>query len=242
MANYGKLVDKVIVESDILILVIDARKALESINKKLESRVKQLGKKFLYAINKVDLLSKAEQNNLPYIPNSIQISAVAHLGTMRLLRKIMEIGKGEDVVVGIIGYPNVGKSAVINALKGKASASTSPVSGHTKGLQKVRISGKILLIDTPGVFESAKDRGITNVVIGSIDSQKLKDPEGAAADLIKELDGKIERFFGVRKGQDYISTIEKIALKKNLVKKGGVPDTERMGKEIIRMWQLGKIK
>ncbi len=232
MTKYDMLVNRVIANADILLIVIDARRVKESINKKLERRIINSKKKYLYVINKIDL-------NMPEkIPNSVQISAREHIGTMGLLRKIMEIGRGKEVTVGVVGFPNTGKSTVINALKGRRSAPVSSVSGYTKGLQKVRVNDKIMMIDTPGVFSyERKD----DILIGAIDSHKVRDPEYAAAELIKKLDGLVEKYFGVAVNKDSLKTLEEIALKKHILKKGGLADVERMGAEILRLCQVGKI-
>jgi len=240
MANYGELVDKVIRGSNIILLVLDARRVKESINKDILEKLK--GKKFIYVINKIDLISKREQDKIK-LTNSVFVSAKKHTGTMNLLKKIMKLGKGKEVTVGVVGFPNTGKSAIINALKGRHSASTSPRAGYTTGLQKIRVSKKVVLIDTPGVFSYAieKMKKIDKLIIGSVDADKIKDTENAAISLIEELDGKIEKYFDVKKKEDAYDTLEEIAIKQNILKRGGVADTGRMGKEIIRMWQKGKI-
>lgn len=240
MVSFDKIVNNVIYEADIILLIIDARRVKESINKKIEEQILSKKKKFMYIINKCDLITKEEQQKIK-LDNSLQISATKHWGTMRLLQKIMLLGKGKDVVVGVVGYPNTGKSTVINALKGKHSAPTSSKSGYTKGLQKIRISRKIMLLDTPGVFSFDDKKEVKNLIIGAVDAEKLKDPEAGAMELIQALDGTIEKHYGVKKRKDFLKTLEEIAIKKKILKKGGVTDNARMGKQIIMMWQKGKI-
>ncbi len=241
METLSDKVTEVIRKSDIVLLVIDARNVEDSINKHLESKIHNLRKKHIYVINKCDLLTKEELNNIS-LPDSVLISAQKHIGTRILVRKIMELSRGKEVTVGVVGFPNTGKSAVINALKGKKSAPTSSISGFTRGTQKIRINAKIMMIDTPGVLNFSKDKVMSMIQIGAISDDKFKEPDLIAMRLIESMYGKIEEYFGVEIEDDSEQTLEKIALKKCVLKKGGIPDTMRMGKEIIRMCQSGKIR
>lgn len=53
--------------------------------------------------------------------------------------------------VGLVGYPNVGKSSTINALVGSKKVSVSSTPGHTKNFQTIHLSDEILLCDCPGL-------------------------------------------------------------------------------------------
>ncbi|HBN60439.1 MAG TPA: ribosome biogenesis GTPase YlqF, partial [Halomonas sp.] len=57
-----------------------------------------------------------------------------------------------DVRVMVMGIPNVGKSTLINGLAGRKIAKTGNEPAVTKRQQKVRIDGRVALIDTPGVL------------------------------------------------------------------------------------------
>jgi len=240
MADFEKLVERVINSADILLMVIDARKIDECINKKIVAKINQRNKKIIYVLNKCDLLSESELKKIR-LTDSVKISATNHRGTMKLLRKIMVLGKGKEVTVGVVGLPNTGKSSLINALKGKHSAPTSSISGFTRGIQKLRINKKIMMIDTPGVFSNTENEVIL-VSIGAIDADKIKDAEIYAINLISTLNGKIEEYFSVTKHEDALETLENIAIKKHILRKGGLPDTERMGRQIVWLCQKGKIK
>lgn len=239
MARTNDLVDQVMRNSDIVLIVIDARMVSQSINKFIDDKIKKYGKRYLYVINKIDLISKHEQDKIK-LKNSIEISARNHISTLRLLKKIRELAKGRPVTVGVVGFPNTGKSTLINALKGRKSARTSSISGYTKALQKIKITNDIMMIDTPGVLHYTKSTDLLS--IGVLNVESLKDPELSAVKLIESLDGKIEAYFGVERKKDSFEVLDDIAIKKNIIKKGGVPDTKRMAIEIIRLCQKGKIR
>jgi nuclear GTP-binding protein len=56
------------------------------------------------------------------------------------------------VTVGLIGYPNVGKSSVINSLKRTKACDVSSIPGCTKNLQEVKLDSQVKLLDCPGVI------------------------------------------------------------------------------------------
>jgi len=247
MANYWKIVNDVIKESDVLVLIADAR-VPESVNQEVLKKVTQHDKKYLVVFNKVDLLDDAEKKILNKEKTkyefAIAVSARYHDGTMALLRKINAIVHGKKAVVGIVGYPNTGKSSIINAIKGKNSAPVSSQAGHTKGIQKLRVTQKIILLDTPGVipFEDKKAQNL-HALIAARSPNQLKDPDGAAMKIIQYLEGKVEDFYGVPRTEDkdYDDTLEVIAEKLNLKKKGNVLDSRRAAIQIIMDWQKGNI-
>ena len=110
--DFSELVDRVIREADILLMIIDSRRIAESINMEVVSKIRRAGKRLLFIINKCDLLSEEEQKKLnddlrrrgkqlgiDAVNDTLQMSAKKHWGTIRLLKKIMLIGKGNEVTV-----------------------------------------------------------------------------------------------------------------------------------------------
>ena len=249
MTNFWKLVNKIIHEADIVMEVLDARLIEETRNKEIEEKITKAGKQILYVITKCDLVEKEIlEKQKKIIQPSIFISATKHYGTSMLLQKIMQIAKGEEVTVAVVGYPNVGKSSVINALRGRKSAGVSSISGYTTGLQKVRINKKVLLIDSPGVYAYLENDDLRFALVGSKDVNKIKDPELVALTVIEmflknERKKVLEEKYGITiNEEDSEEILEKITIQKNKVKKGNEPDTQTMAKIIVRDWQEGKLR
>ena len=235
MAIFWKHVLRVIKESDIILEVLDARMIEKTRNKELENKVKKADKKLLYVINKCDL-AEVKTDLRP----AVYVSSIKRYGTTILKKKILEMARGKEVVVGVVGYPNVGKSSVINALKGRSAAKTSAESGFTRGLQKVRVNAKILLFDSPGVLPYKEKNQIKHVSIGAIDYGKVKDPEHIALILLKENTELIAKYYEIDVEEEE-KMLESIALKLKRLKKGGVVDLEITARMVLKDWQTGKI-
>mgnify|MGYP002725692794 CR=1 FL=1 len=239
MPSFWKHVNKVLKESELVIEVLDARMIKETRNFEIEKKVEKLGKKMLYVVNKCDLVKKEELDRIKLRP-SVFISSTEHLGTTILKKKILEISKGKAVTVGILGYPNVGKSSLINALAGRGKARTSAESGYTKGFQKIRVDKRIMLLDTPGVFPRREKDIIKHGKTGAISYAKLKDPETVVLGLIESEKKRILEYYDV-KGDDPEEILEKIALKLRKLRKKGLADLEATARAILKEWQKGKI-
>lgn len=60
-------------------------------------------------------------------------------------------GQPKRLQIGLVGYPNVGKSSTINALVGSKKVSVSSTPGKTKHFQTILLSDKVILCDCPGL-------------------------------------------------------------------------------------------
>ncbi len=243
--DFWKIVNNVIKDADILLLVLDARLPELTRNKEIENKVKDANKKLIYVLNKCDLIDQklAEKYKKIYKP-SVFVSSTEHLGTTKLRQLILMTGKREKkekVVVGALGYPNTGKSSVINALKGKGGAKTSSISGYTKGVQIIKVDNRIRLLDTPGVIPFREEDKLKHVLIGTINFDKIKDPDLFAMELIKLYPDIIKGYYEVDAKDEY-EVLEAIAKKLNKLKKGGKLDLELTGRLVLKDWQQGKIK
>ncbi len=241
MPSYWGHVKRVLQDSDIIIEVLDARLIDQTRNREIEDKVRKSNNKLLFVINKCDLVDleivkKAQRELQP----AVFISSTDKLGTTILKKKILELSQGKNVIVGVLGYPNVGKSSLINALSGRKAALTSPHSGFTHGIQKIRVGAKIMLLDTPGVFPYGEKDEVLMAKHGSIDYSKIKNPEVAALELIRDYKDLFMSYYGLQT-EDLDEMLEELAFKTNKLLSGGRPDIDAAARMVLKDWQTGKI-
>jgi ribosome biogenesis GTPase A len=95
----------------------------------------------------------------------------------------------------VIGFPNVGKSALINRLLNRRVVDSARRAGITKQLRWVRISDQIELLDAPGVLPSRltdQDAALKLAICDDIGEAAYDNQRVAAAlvDLLKQLEAE----------------------------------------------------
>jgi ribosome biogenesis GTPase A len=226
MGKVLERVRKVVKQSDVLLEVVDARFPARSKRLKRMAR----GKKLLLVQNKVDLFEGE-------VKEGIAFSAKTRRGKRQLMAALERLAQGGPIRVGVIGRPNVGKSRLINTLRGKKTAKTSSQAGYTRGEQWVRLTPNVLLIDSPGVitWDEPEDELLLQ---DALDIDRAKDPVSAALKLFArhpELPGRLELS---GEGED---ALKEFARKTGKLKKGGKPNVKEAARMIVRKWQRGAI-
>lgn len=147
-------------EIDVVIEVLDARLPYSSANPMLAELTRH--KPVLKILSRADLADPERTREwVAYFDAQPDMRALAVTTTnARELKRIPKlchelagaVRADRDVRVMVMGIPNVGKSTLINGLAGKSIAKTGNEPAVTKRQQKVRIGGRVALIDTPGVL------------------------------------------------------------------------------------------
>ncbi len=242
-------VRKVLEDADLVLEVADAREPIETRNKRLEELAEKLGKPIVLVLNKCDLVPfeilEAWKKFLEREYPTVFISAKHRLGTRKLMVYIKRYSPRLPVRVAVVGYPNVGKSTIINYLKGKHVAQTSPVPGWTRGEQLVKAKSWLYVVDTPGVIpvEEVKDEALL-IIKGAVDPARLQDPVYPAIKLIERILKFNPTAFLERYGtdsKDPMQIIEWVAKKRGLLLRGGKPNIEEAARAIIKDWIEGKL-
>lgn len=256
--SYPEIVKKVISQSDIILQVMDIRFLKDTRNKELEKEIKSHGKKIIFVINKIDTVNEKDidKKDLSRLYPYVLVSCTLRKGIKKLRERIKILatrlkGRAQKygrINVGVIGYPNTGKSSLINLLTGKSSAKTGAEAGFTKGMQKLRLSSGITLLDSPGTIsageysEFKKDAIANYVKVGARSYSQTKDPEMAVMNIMKEFPGVLEKFYNIDAQGNSEALIEELGRKKGFLKKANQVDEDRIARYILREWQEGKIR
>ena len=250
--KYPEIVLNLLEISDVIVEVLDARFPEETRNREIENMILKRKKRLIFALNKSDLINKDKF----IVPKDMKpfafISSKKREGS-KILRDLIKREvkyrgeKFDRAQVGIIGYPNTGKSSLINFLIGKSSAKTAYEAGFTKGLQKLRLSSKILLMDTPGVIPSDKystqdkEKISHHVIVGARNYDKVKDPEFIVSELLKTHTKSISNYYKIDFQDNVEILLEELGKQRNFLLKKGIVDEDRTARSILRDWQEGKI-
>ncbi|MBI2043814.1 50S ribosome-binding GTPase [Candidatus Pacearchaeota archaeon] len=246
--SYYKQAEEVIRISDIVLMILDGRFIEQSRIPEMETEVVKQGKILVHIVNKADLMDKKEPN-LQGLSNPILVSSKTRQGISKLRERIQilasKVKTFDRVHVGVIGYPNTGKSSLLNILARKGAAPVSSEPGFTKGLRKIRFAKGILLLDAPGMIPSNEnlfgDDQMKHSMLGAKSTDHIKDPDMVVNEIMKLNPGKLEKHYKISEEGDVETLLEELGKKWGILKKKGEIDSERTARKILKEWNSGKI-
>jgi nuclear GTP-binding protein len=163
---------------------------------------------------------------------------------IQLLRQFSSLHSDrKQISVGFIGYPNTGKSSIINTLRKKKVCTVAPIPGETKIWQYITLMKRIYLIDCPGVVPPSNTDTPQDILLrGVVRVENVENPEQyIPAVLSKTKPQHIERTYQLKGYKDHIEFLELLARKGGRLLHGGEPDVDGVAKMVLNDFLRGKI-
>lgn len=162
---------------------------------------------------------------------------------IQLLRQFSSLHSDrKQISVGLIGYPNTGKSSIINTLRKKKVCTVAPIPGETKVWQYVTLMKRIYLIDCPGVVPPNQNDTEEDILLrGVCRVENVENPEQYIPAVLRRVQPRhLERTYGIKEPTDAIDFLSRLARKGGRLLKGGEPDLDGVAKMVINDFLRGK--
>jgi large subunit GTPase 1 len=157
--------------------------------------------------------------------------------------------------IGLVGYPNVGKSSSINALIGAKKVSVSSTPGKTKHFQTIMLSPEVILCDCPGlVFPNFATTNGDLVCNGVLPIDQLREVTGPVQLIAQRIPKYfLEAIYGISiftkpvdEGGTGIPTAEEVlvayARARGFMRSGqGNPDESRAARYVLKDYVNAKL-
>lgn len=255
MAKAKRLILEAIDKADMVIEVVDARCPLSSRNPLLDQWVKK--KPRMLVLNKADV---ADPNRTAhwkrYLSETLGVPAMSFTTKEKKIQNLVDMARStcadkrwfgmRSVRALVVGIPNVGKSSILNLLAGGKKAAVADRAGHTRSIQRYKVTEGFDILDTPGVlwhkFEDPKV-GRLLALLGAVKDEILPMTElGAEAlEILRALypDRLAQRY----PLEDWTGTgfdlLDRIGRKRGVLVKGGTVDLDRAGLLVVKELREG---
>lgn len=280
--------------SDVILYILDARDPLGTRSRDVELAVTaDPTKRLILILNKIDLVParvlggwlKHLRRSFPTLPLRAASAPATGAKTFdhkrltapatanALVKALKSYAAHKDfkrsIRVGIIGYPNVGKSSVVNALTSRLGGRSGacPVgaeAGVTTSTREVKLDGKIKLIDSPGIVfptadpaasskESKTEAQARLILLNALPPKEITDPVPAVTLLLRRLSATpdlFEKLLAVyalpplmTAGKDQTTDfLVQVARKRGRLGRGGVPNLHAAAQTVVGDWRDGRIQ
>lgn len=290
---FDKVFKEIVSTADVILYVLDARDPPGTRSREVERQIMAAdsgSKRLILLLNKCDLVPptilKGWLTHLRHYFPTIPIQASnspsnastfnhKHLNAKRssetLLRALKAYAHTQalsrSVTVGIIGYPNVGKSSIINSLISKfhrgthSACPTGAEAGVTTAIREVKLDNKLKLLDSPGIvfpaeaaFQPQSDLQSRLILLNALPPKQITDPIPAVALLLQRLSAspglydKLLNIYGclaptpASDGDLTTGFLVQVARKRGRLGKGGIPNVYAAAMTVITDWRDGRVQ
>jgi nuclear GTP-binding protein len=234
--------------------VLDARDPMGTRCYHLEKHLKEncKHKHLVFLLNKCDLVPawatkgwlRTLSRDYPTLAFHASINKSFGKGSLlSVLRQFARLKSDKQAIsVGFVGYPNVGKSSVINTLRSKSVCKVAPIPGETKVWQYITLTKKIFLIDCPGVVYQNNDSETDIVLKGVVRVTNLEDAAEHIGEVLRRVKKEhLQRAYKIQDWTDDNDFLVQLCRTSGKLLKGGEPDLTTVAKMVLHDWQRGKI-
>lgn len=292
---YDKIFKSVLSSADVILYVLDARDPNGTRSREVERQIMAAdagSKRLILILNKIDLVPPPVlkawlvhlRRSFPTLPlrashpapnaRTFDHKALTPKATSEtLLRALKTYAHAQQlkrsISVGVIGYPNVGKSSVINSLASRLSGSstsrsacpTGAEAGVTTSLRAVKLDNKLKLLDSPGiVFPSASSGSAVDgqapthahlALLSALPPKQITDPVPAISLLLHRpaILPSLLKTYDIpallsepAHGDQTTDFLVQVARKRGRLGKGGVPNLTSAAMSVLNDWRDGRIQ
>jgi len=245
---------KVLDCSDVVIQVLDVRDPLGTRSKRVEEYLAKDAKHkhLVLVLNKVDLVPTwvtrqwVRRLSREYPTLAFHASVTKPFGKGALIQLLRQFAllhtEKKQISVGIVGYPNCGKSSLINTLSGDKVTNVSPIPGETKVWRYITLFKRIFLIDCPGVVYESNDSEADKIFKGVVRAEKIEAPEDYIGELLKRVKKDyLRRTYNVDCLDDGDEFLTALCRRRGRLLKGGEPDLRSVALQVLYDLQRGRI-
>lgn len=163
---------------------------------------------------------------------------------IQLLRQFSVLHSDKkQISVGFVGYPNTGKSSIINTLKKKKVCKVAPIAGETKVWQYISLMRRIYLIDCPGIVPIGMgDTETATILKGVVRVENVEAPSEHIPALMARVKPEyLRQTYNLKSWKDHEDFLSQLAHRMGKLLKGGDADLDTCAKMVINDWVRGKI-
>jgi len=161
----------------------------------------------------------------------------------------------KSVTIGMVGYPNVGKSSTVNTLMGAKRVAVSATPGRTKHFQTLHVDSELCLCDCPGlVFPSYVANRSEMVLCGILPIDQMRDHVGPVNLMASRISRQLlNAYYGIRieeppshcanpeRPPTSAEFLDAHALSRGFMTSHGQPDNSRSARIVLKDYVNGKL-